>query len=123
MIQQLIEKISEQQKGKENTAVFMVGEQLMDICRANPEAVEIVLQDLEVPEMSIEKVERKIKEYADKVKKETKAGNCVCVPPDAAEKIIKEFYGISELSNSQTFANLQEKSQKPAGFIDLKDYL
>lgn len=43
----VIEKISEQQKGKEGTAVYGCGEQLKDICRKYPHAAELVLQDLE----------------------------------------------------------------------------
>lgn len=122
MLQQLIDKICEQQQGKENTAVYMVGEQLKDICRMNPDAAEIVLQDLELPKMSIEHAEKKIKEYADKEHKKHK-GSCFCVPPHIAENIIKEFYGIKEIVNSKTFANLQEESRKTADFIDLKDFI
>lgn len=122
MLQQLIDKICEQQQGKENTDVFMVGEQLKDICRNSPDAVEIVLQDLDIPEMGIDKAARKIKEHADELKKNIK-GNCVCVPPNVAENVIKEFYGIKEIVNSKTFANLQEESRKTADFIDLKDFI
>lgn len=122
MLQQLIEKITEQQQGKENTAVYMVGEQLKDICRMNPDAAEIVLQDLELPEMSIEHAEKKIKEYADKEHKKHK-GSCFCVPPHIAENIIKEFHGITGFSNSQTSANLQETSRKSDSFIDLSDFI
>lgn len=122
MLQQLIEKITEQQQGKENTDAFMVGEQLKDICRMNPDAVEIVLQDLDVPEMAIEKAAEKIKAYADEQHKKNK-GNCACVPPDVAENIIVEFYGIKEITNSQTIANLQEESQKTDNFIDLSDFI
>lgn len=123
MLNKAIEKISSQQKGKENTAAYMVGEQLKDICRSVKGAAEIVLRDLDVKEMSIDYAEKKIKEWADKRKR---SGNCVCVPPDTAEKIIKEFYGLSGLeddSNSQTFGNLENKDAKRSGFIDLKDFL
>lgn len=87
------EKIEAQQKGKENTSVWMVAEQLKDICRSDPHCAEIVAQDLENKEMSIEKAERQLKAYADKQKR---TGNCVCVPPNVAEKIIREFYGLPE---------------------------
>ena len=93
----VFEKIEAQQKGKENTAVWMVGEQLKDICREDPHCSEIVLQDLNIAEMSIDKAERKIKEYADKQKRN---GNCVCVPPNVAERIIREFYGLPEAGSS-----------------------
>lgn len=89
----VFEKIEAQQKGKENTAAWMVGEQLKDICRRDPHCAELVLQDLENTSMSIDAAEKKIKAYADKQKR---TGNCVCVPPDVAEKIIREFYGLPE---------------------------
>lgn len=95
MLQQIIDKISAQQKGKENTAVWGVGEQLKEICKDTPMAVEIVFQDLDIPEMSLEKCEAEIKKYADELHRKNK-GNSVFVSPEAAEKIIRRFYGIPE---------------------------
>lgn len=89
----VFEKIEAQQKGKENTAAWMVGQQLKDICQDDPNCAQIVDQDLDIPEMSIVEAEKKIHAYADKQKR---TGNCVCVPPNVAEKIIREFYGLSE---------------------------
>ena len=105
----VFEKIEAQQKGKENTAPWMVGEQLKEICSREPLAAELVEKDLAVKEMSLEACEKKIKEWADKHKK----GGCAVVPPNVAEKIIREFYGIPEpggdpstpLSSAQNDAN------------------
>ena len=88
MINTVIKQIEEQQVGKENTAPYYVGEQLKDIIRNNPQAAEIVGQDLKVKEMSIVECEKKIKAYADKHKK----NNFACVTPQqitapVAEKI------------------------------------
>ena len=80
------EKIAEQQKGMENTAVYMVGEQLKDIIRGNSDMEELV---------SLRTCEEKIKAYADEKHKELK-GNCVCVTPIEADKLIREFYGLPE---------------------------
>ena len=110
MIQQVIKAIEEQQKGKENTAVYMVGEQLKDICRDNPNAAELVLQDLRNEEMSIDKCEKQIKKYADSHKK----GNFACVPPDVAEKIICEFYGIHKTETA---------AESKPGIVSLTDLL
>lgn len=85
------EKIEQLQKGKENTPAWMVGEQLKDICRREPRCEQIVLEDLASPNMSLEKCEKKIKEWADSQKN---GKNCVCVPPQVAEGIIREFYGL-----------------------------
>lgn len=104
MLNLVIEKISAQQKGKEDTALFMVGEQLKDICRDTPGAAELVLQDLDVPEMSLEKCEAKIKAYADELHDKNKGG-CICISPSTAEKIIRKFYGIGE-KQEKTSSNI-----------------
>lgn len=86
----VFDMITAQQKGKENTAAWMVGEQLKEICR-DPQCAEIVAQDLSKESMTIEKAERQIKAWADAQKR---TGNCVCVPPNKAEEIIRKFYGL-----------------------------
>lgn len=91
----VFEKIEAQQKGHENTDRWMVGEQLKDILRGDPSLEEIVDQDLDQAEMSLEKAAGKIKAWADEQHRKAK-GNCVCVPPNVAEKIIREFYGLPE---------------------------
>lgn len=86
----VFEMIEAQQKGKEETAVWMVGEQLKDICRREPGCQQIVAEDLASQDMSIDKCEKKIKAYANKHRK----GSCAVVPPNVAEDIIREFYGL-----------------------------
>lgn len=112
MIDLVIEKITEQQTGKENTPAWMVGEQLKDICRKEPENAEIVLKDLDVTEMSIEAAEGKIKKWAD----EHKTGNCCCVPPNVAEKIIREFYGLGSPASDK-------QEDNAPGILNLADFL
>lgn len=107
MLDEAIMKISAQQP-KERTAVWMVGEQLKDILRQEPHLAEIVLQDLEREAMSIAKCEKKIKEFADK----NKTGNFSCVVPAEADRIIREFYGLT---------GVQPESKGIA--LDLADFL
>lgn len=112
MLDAVIEKITQQQAGKENTTVFMCGEQLKDICRQSPEYAELVLKDLDDPEMTIEKAEEKIHEYSDKNK--PKGAKSFGVPPDVAENIIREFYGLGAA----------QKTDSGAGnIINLSDFL
>lgn len=89
------EKIEAQQKGKEYTDAWCVGEQLKDILRADPSLEEIVSQDLDVKEMSLTAAAKKIKAWADGKHKES-GGKSICVPPSIAEGIIREFYGLPE---------------------------
>ncbi len=113
----VFEKIEAQQKGKENTAAWMVGQQLKDICRSDPHCSEIVSQDLENESMSIVNAEKKLKAWADKQKR---TGNCVCVPPNVAENIIREFYGLPTVDA----ASVSSDDQPPAlRLMDLGDML
>lgn len=86
----VFERIEQQQQGKEDTAVWMVGEQLKDICRREPACGELLEEDLQNPDMSLEKAEKKIAEYARAHKK----GDCGVCPPNVAERILREFYGL-----------------------------
>lgn len=85
-----IEKIEAQQKGREGTAPWMVGEQLKDMLRAEPWLEDLLDKDLDVKDMSLASAERKIKAYADG----HKTGNFACVTPMQADKILREFYGM-----------------------------
>lgn len=104
-----IEKIEKQQKGKEGSAVFYVGEQLKDICRESEYNADIVSTDLDNSEMSIVKCEKKIADYASKHKN----GNCGCCPPQVADGIIRKFYGIPEAG----------EAPKPSNMLDLSDFI
>lgn len=107
----VLEKIEEQQKAlKENTAPWVVGEQLKEIC-ADPHCAELVSADLDRKGMGLADCEKKIKAYADK----HRSGNSACVPPNIAENIIREFYGLPE-----------QGAPAPAtsgGFVSLEDFI
>ena len=105
----VFEKIEAQQKGHEGTVVFTVGEHLKDICRSDSHCAEIVAQDLDNKSMSIVEAEKKIKAYSDKHKGKA---SCFCVPPDAAEQVLREFYGLPAAG---------EKPAEPADAPDILD--
>ena len=98
----VFEKIRAQQ-GAERTPVWMVGEQLADIIRRDESAQEIVSRDLD------QNGEKKIKAFADK----HKTGNFACVIPSEAERIIREFYGITETQTAASEAGVA---------LNLEDY-
>lgn len=116
----VFEMIEAQQKGKEMTAAWMVGEQLKDICRREPGCQQIVAEDLANKDMSIENCEKKIKAYADKHRK----GSCAVVPPNVAEDIIREFYGLPQGGGAvlQLVPQVSEP-EKTAGGLSLDDFL
>ena len=105
----------------------MVGEQLKDICRADPACAAIVAEDLENKAMSIEVAAKKIKEHADTQKRKQK-GNCVCVPPNVAEGIIRDFYGLPAAGNSAANGDTPmlapvQANDITAGFLNLDSFL
>ena len=129
MLTDVIEAITAQQPKEEN-AVWMVGEQLKDMVRREPQLAEIVLRDLDVPEMSLANCEKKIKAWAD----QHKVGNFACVTPIRAEKIIREFYKVNAAEGGREGGlghGLPERDVDPTAspedrrsskFIDLTDF-
>ena len=114
------EMIEAQQKGKENTAPWMVGEQLKDILRHEPHLAELVEQDLEQEALSLANCEKRIKAYADK----HKTGNFACVIPSEAERIIREFYGlVRESSVEAAEPQKPEQGHTGSGMVNLADFL
>lgn len=112
----VFEKIEALQKGIKNTAPWMVGEQLKDICRREPELQEIVLQDLAMSGMGLKDCEKQIKAWADK----HKSGSCCCVPPNVAEGIIRKFYGLPEAGTQET---AKQNAQPTGKVLDLSAFL
>lgn len=123
----VFDKIAAQQKGRENTAPWMVGEQLKEICRREPLAAELVDKDLDVKEMSLVECEKKIKAYADSHKK----GSCAVVPPNVAEGIIREFYGIPKTTDTSSALRApsprgegdEDRAGSTIDIIDFSDFL
>ena len=115
-MEKLREIIEAQRKGKEDTPVWMVGEQLFDIAAGEPDSLELLKQDLAVLEMSLENAEKQIKAWADKHKK----GGCCCVSPKVADGILRKFYGLKSLDERRKEARTQPAK---AEYIDLDSFL
>lgn len=115
----VFEMIEAQQKGMEDTTVFMVGEQLKDICRADPGCAQIVAEDLQQEAMSIANCEKKIKAFANNIHRKTKKN--VGVSQLAAEKIIREFYGLPMAAPEQQATPTRE--EVAAAILDLDELL
>ena len=90
-LQSAIDAITRQQP-KQRTDVWMVGEQIKDMLRANPQWADMVEADLKNKEQSLEAVAKKIRALA----KKNKTGDFGCVTPAEAERIIRETYCIPE---------------------------
>jgi hypothetical protein len=113
--QMCLDLIHHQQEGMgpEDTA-YWVGMQLLDMVAGDEHAAGILAADLaNNKDMSIAHAEAKIRAYADKHRK----GNKACVPPQKAEEILREFYGLGEKAVLQSTAKPQKEE------LDLEDFL
>jgi hypothetical protein len=109
-----IDKLRAQQKKvPERSPQWMVAEQLIDICRHEPESAELIAKDLDVKEMSIVEAEKQIKAFADK----HKSGGFACVTPAEADGILRKFYGLPEAQREDDIPETDGK------VIDLMDFL
>ena len=119
MLNEAIKKIEAQQAKLGKSPAYWVGEQLKDMLRAEPWNADLVAQDLDVPEMAITAVEKKIKAAADKNKK----GNVGFVSPMEADKIIREFYGFRPAEEGRSPAPAAEPKKKKREAIRLEDFM
>ena len=111
MVHEAMDKLRAQQsKVKERSAPWMVAEQLMDICRREPESAALIAQDLDNPEMGIVQAERKIKAFAD----QHRVGNFSGVTGAEAEDILRKFYGLPKPG--------EEQRPQAAVSVDLADF-
>lgn len=112
-----IEKIRAQQaQFKEGSPAWAVGEQLAELCAAEPESERLVDVDLDNAGMALAECEKKIKAWADGHKQ----GNFAYVSPQKAEEIIREFYG---LPSRQGTASPAHKPEPAGGAVNLLDFL
>lgn len=108
MVNDAIKKIEEQQaKYKKSDKQYWVAEQLKDICRSCPEQAELILKDLDNKDMSIDKAEKKIADYA--------RNNGGCCPGKESDRILREFYGLAPA--------VAETKKPDSGIISLEDFI
>ena len=114
MIERVIAMLEEQQsKVPPRSPLWMVAEQIKNICRCEPHSAELVAQDLENPSMSITEAEKKIKVFADG----HKTGNFSCVSPAEAERILREFYGLPAVGGAPEAPSSGAQVRELADFL------
>ena len=110
-IEKLVDIITEQQKGHENTDVFGIGEQLKDMAEGNAKITDLLINDLTTEGMMLTDAAKVLKKYADD--NHGKA-NCFCITPKVADELLRKFYGL---------LSAQETERATAPVIDLSDFL
>lgn len=106
---------AQQEKVAQCSDIWMVGEQLKEICENEPECAKLVVQDLEGGALTLKACAGKIKEKADEEHKKSH-GTCVCIPPRVAEGIIREYFGLPEKGK-------EPEKVATGGVLDLADFL
>lgn len=102
-------KITEKQSQyAENDKHYWIAEQVKDIAAESDDNAQHIFNDLDDDKMSLKEIEKKIAKYAK--------AHGGCTPPKAADKIIRDFFGLAELAE-------KPKSQAPAGILDLSDFM
>ena len=119
-MEQLKKIVEEQRAGKENSPVWTVGEQLLDIASESPLNCELIKKDLQVKEMDLDHAERQLKAWADKQKK---VNNCVCVSPKVADEILRKFYGIEQRGEHASKAVAPTAAPTSELELDLSSFL
>lgn len=115
MLNEAIKKIEAQQAKLGKSPAYWVGEQLKDMLRAEPWNADLVARDLDVPEMAITQVEKKIQKQANK-----NGGACGGAE---ADKIIREFYGFRPAEEGRSPAPAAEPKKKKREAIRLEDFM
>lgn len=122
-LQTALDRIAAQQaKHRQGSAPWCVGEQLKDILRAKPEAADLVARDLDQTGMGLADCEKKIADFAQK----NKQGNVGFCGPADADRIIREFYGLPERSETPSPtapASTQAAAPTRRKIIRLEDFL
>ena len=113
----LYDLIAEQQRGHEDEPRFMIGEQLKEIAERETRSAEILEQDLEIKEMSLEGAEKHFQAYSDK--QSGKKGT-FCITPKVAERLLREFYG---LPIPEENALEKKEAGSSVEYIDLSSFL
>lgn len=123
--EKLEEEIRKQQKKLyEYSPEYLVGEQILDFVKKDPDAAEIILADMQSAGMGLCQCEKQIKKFADAHKK----GSCVCVPQAKVEEIIREYYKLPAPERSaenpeRSPENTQQGKPKGGIAINLADFL
>ena len=73
--------------------------------------------------MSLEKAEQRIKAKADELRKSMHNASCVCVPPNVAEAILREFYGLPAAGGKTEATHGTPAQVADPGLISLEDFL
>ena len=124
-MQELKRIIDEQRAGHENEALWMVGQQLLDMAAEDPQkTLELLKQDLTVSGMGLKDAAAALKAYADK---NHQCEGSFCIPPHLSDKILREFYKLPEMKleiRQQTPEQVREEIVASRSFgLKLADFL
>ena len=120
----VFDKITAQQ-GEEGTQLFYLGEQLKDICRADPHAAELVDKDLDVKGMQLKDLGKKLDAVADEKHRKSK-GRIVVISPKEADGIIRDFFGLSKEEQAECKLRIIDSppsAARPDNILDLSAFL
>lgn len=93
------EIIQQQVQYKEGSLEYLLAELLKEMCQ-DPQAAELIEQDLKVETMNLKALGEHVTDYA----KKQKHGSCYGMSDNTARQIIREFYKLPSAAASLTTA-------------------
>lgn len=102
-----LKKITEKQSQyTENDKHYWIAEQVKDIAAESDDNAQHIFNDLDDDKMSLKEIEKKIAKYAN--------AHGGCTPPKAADKIIRDFFGLAELAKKLSMSSAEVTEFKTA---------
>lgn len=113
------EKIGElQTKLDPDSCAYEIGEQLKDICRRDPACEQILLEDLQSPDMSLAAADKMLYDWG---KKQAKGRGGCGISGRKAEELLRKFYGLPE-GGAEDPAAVPAPDDSDSLVLDLADF-
>lgn len=112
------EKIGElQAKLDPDSCAYEIGEQLKDICRRDPACEQLLLEDLQNPDMGLAAADKMLYDWG----RNHKVGNCCGISGRKAEELLREFYGLPAAGAEVPVPAPVEKPEATSMVVDMSD--
>lgn len=118
---QVITEVKKLQPAKAEGPVWLVGEQIKDIVRREPDSAATILEDISGKNACLAEIEREISKYA--------RAHSGCCDPFRAENIIRKYFGIPEREapkdedEEEAGASTRTTVKVSAKVVNLEDFL
>lgn len=100
-----------------DSCAYEIGEQLKDICRRDPACGQILLEDLQNPDMGLAAADKMLCDWG----RNHKVGNCCGISGRKAEELLREFYGLPAAGAEAPVPAPVETPKATSMVVDMSD--